>query len=45
MAGEAALVSALGEGEPLWFVGTLAIVKVPGEAVGCTFHMTVRAPA
>ena len=40
MAGEAALVSALGEGEPLWFVGTLAIIKVPGEAVGGRFDLT-----
>lgn len=40
MAGEAALVSALGVGEPLWFVGTLAIIKVPGEAVGGRFDLT-----
>ncbi|MEA2134015.1 MAG: hypothetical protein QOC68_1924 [Solirubrobacteraceae bacterium] len=26
--------SAAGEGEQLWFVGTLAIIRVPGEAVG-----------
>jgi quercetin dioxygenase-like cupin family protein len=40
MAGEVALVSALSEGEPLWFVGTLAIIKVPGEAVGGRFDLT-----
>ncbi len=28
----AATWSALGEGERLWFLGTLAIVRVPGEA-------------
>ena len=26
--------SAAGEGEQLWFVGTLATIRVPGEAVG-----------
>lgn len=26
--------SAPGEGERLWFVGTLATIRVPGEAVG-----------
>jgi quercetin dioxygenase-like cupin family protein len=40
MAGEAALVSELGEGEALWFVGTLAIIKVPGKAVGGRFDLT-----
>ncbi len=28
-----AMCSALGEGERLWFVGTLATIRVPGEAV------------
>jgi quercetin dioxygenase-like cupin family protein len=40
MAGDAALVSEPGQGEPLWFVGTLAIIKVPGEAVGGRFDLT-----
>lgn len=40
MAGDAALVSEPGQGEPLWFVGTLAIIKVPGEAVGERFDLT-----
>jgi len=26
--------TALGEGERLWFVGTLAIIRIPGEATG-----------
>jgi hypothetical protein len=26
--------SASGEGERLWFVGTLATIRVPGEAIG-----------
>jgi quercetin dioxygenase-like cupin family protein len=29
--------SALGEGEQLWFLGTLATIRVPGEAVGGRF--------
>jgi quercetin dioxygenase-like cupin family protein len=40
MASEAAVWSALGEGERLWFVGTLAIIKVPGEAVDGRFDLT-----
>jgi quercetin dioxygenase-like cupin family protein len=40
MASEAPLVSDLGDGEPLWFVGTLAIIKVPGEAVDGRFDLT-----
>src|SRR5436309_12502122 len=28
-----ALASGLGEGERLWFLGTLAVIRVPGEAV------------
>src|SRR6478672_2319199 len=31
--------SATGEGERWWFVGTLAIVRVPGEAVGDRFAL------
>jgi quercetin dioxygenase-like cupin family protein len=31
--------SALGEGEALWFLGTLAIVRVPGEAVDDRFAL------
>jgi mannose-6-phosphate isomerase-like protein (cupin superfamily) len=31
--------SAPGEGEQLWFLGTLAIVRVPGEAVGGRFSL------
>jgi quercetin dioxygenase-like cupin family protein len=34
-----ALVSGPGEGERLWFVGTLATIKVPGEAVGGRFAL------
>src|SRR5207237_4690267 len=29
-----------GEGEPFWFLGTLAIVRVPGEAVDGRFSVT-----
>ncbi|HZQ66771.1 MAG TPA: cupin domain-containing protein [Gaiellaceae bacterium] len=32
--------SAGGEGEQLWFLGTLAIVRVPGEALGGRFSLT-----
>jgi quercetin dioxygenase-like cupin family protein len=32
--------SARGEGERLWFVGTLATIKVPGAAVGGRFDLT-----
>jgi quercetin dioxygenase-like cupin family protein len=32
--------SAAGEGEQLWFLGTLATVRVPGEAVGGRFSLT-----
>ena len=35
----AATWSAAGQGERLWFLGTLAIVRVPGEAVGGRFAM------
>src|SRR5881628_217526 len=28
-----------GEGEQLWFLGTLATIKVPGEAVGDRFAL------
>ena len=31
--------SALGEGEPLWFLGTLATIRVPGESVGDRFAL------
>jgi mannose-6-phosphate isomerase-like protein (cupin superfamily) len=31
--------SALGEGQQLWFVGTLATIRVPGEAVGGRFAL------
>ena len=31
--------SALGEGEALWFLGTLATIRVPGEAVGGRFAL------
>jgi quercetin dioxygenase-like cupin family protein len=31
--------SAPGEGERLWFLGTLAIIRVPGEAVGDRYAM------
>ncbi|MDX6691457.1 MAG: hypothetical protein QOG15_2914 [Solirubrobacteraceae bacterium] len=33
------VVSAAGAGEALWFFGTLAIVRVPGEAVGDRFAL------
>jgi quercetin dioxygenase-like cupin family protein len=35
----AAAWSAPGEGERLWFLGTLAIIRVPGEAVGGRFAL------
>jgi quercetin dioxygenase-like cupin family protein len=31
--------SALGEGEALWFLGTLATIRVPGETVGDRFAL------
>jgi quercetin dioxygenase-like cupin family protein len=31
--------SALGEGEAFWFLGTLATIRVPGEAVGDRFAL------
>ncbi len=31
--------SAAGDGERLWFLGTLAIIRVPGEAVGGRFAL------
>jgi quercetin dioxygenase-like cupin family protein len=34
-----AACSALGDGEQLWFLGTLAIVRVPGEAVDGRFAL------
>jgi quercetin dioxygenase-like cupin family protein len=34
-----AMWSAAGEGEALWFLGTLAIVRLPGEAVGDRFAL------
>jgi quercetin dioxygenase-like cupin family protein len=34
-----AFSSGPGEGERLWFVGTLATIKVPGEAVGDRFAL------
>jgi quercetin dioxygenase-like cupin family protein len=34
-----AVWSALGEGEALWFLGTLATIRVPGEAVGDRFAL------
>jgi quercetin dioxygenase-like cupin family protein len=36
---EAAVWSAATEGERLWFLGTLAIIRVPGEAVGGRFAL------
>lgn len=33
------VVSPAGAGEALWFLGTLAIVRVPGEAVGDRFAL------
>jgi quercetin dioxygenase-like cupin family protein len=38
-ADSAATWSALGQGERLWFLGTLAIVRVPGEAVDGRFAL------
>src|SRR6266699_4702151 len=35
-----AVWSAAGEGDQLWFLGTLAIVRVPGEAVEGRFSIT-----
>jgi quercetin dioxygenase-like cupin family protein len=37
--GPAATWSALGEGEALWFLGTLATIRVPGEAVDDRFAL------
>jgi quercetin dioxygenase-like cupin family protein len=34
-----ALASGLGEGERLWFLGTLAVIRVPGEAVDGRFAL------
>src|SRR5947209_3028266 len=34
-----AIWSAAGEGERLWFLGTLAIIRTPGEAVGDRFAL------
>jgi quercetin dioxygenase-like cupin family protein len=34
-----ALASGLGEGERLWFLGTLAVIRVPGEAVDDRFAL------
>lgn len=34
-----AVRSALGEGESLWFLGTLATIRVPGESVGDRFAL------
>lgn len=34
-----AVRSALGEGEGLWFLGTLATIRVPGESVGDRFAL------
>ncbi len=31
--------SAAGEGEALWFLGTLAVIRVPGETVGDRFAL------
>jgi quercetin dioxygenase-like cupin family protein len=31
--------SAFGEGERLWFIGTLATIRVPGEAVGARYAL------
>jgi quercetin dioxygenase-like cupin family protein len=38
-AGSAPIWSASGEGERLWFLGTLAVVRVPGEAVDGRFSL------
>src|SRR3954447_7384818 len=35
----AAVWSAPGDGERLWFLGTLAIIRVPGELVGGRFAL------
>jgi quercetin dioxygenase-like cupin family protein len=40
MASDTAVWSSRGKGERLWFVGTLAIIKVPGEAVDGRFDLT-----
>jgi mannose-6-phosphate isomerase-like protein (cupin superfamily) len=37
--GAPAVWSAAGEGERLWFLGTLATIRVPGEAVGDRFAL------
>jgi quercetin dioxygenase-like cupin family protein len=37
--GEVATWSASGEGERLWFLGTLATIRVPGEAVAGRFAL------
>jgi quercetin dioxygenase-like cupin family protein len=37
--GRGAVHSALGEGEALWFLGTLATIRVPGEAIGDRFAL------
>ena len=37
--GEGATWSAAGEGERLWFLGTLATIRVPGEAVAGRFAL------
>jgi quercetin dioxygenase-like cupin family protein len=37
--GQGAVRSALGEGEALWFLGTLATIRVPGESVGDRFAL------
>lgn len=42
MSGESTLAatrSAAGEGERLWFLGTLAVIRVPGEAVGDSYAL------
>ena len=35
----AAIASGPGEGEQLWFLGTLAVIRVPGEAAGGRFAL------
>src|SRR3954454_11339565 len=37
--GHGTMRSALGEGEALWFLGTLATIRGPGEAVGGGFAL------
>src|SRR3954454_16415674 len=37
--GPGALWSALGEGERRWFLGTLATIRIPGEAVAGRFAL------